>query len=281
MSIAFAALALIVANAATLPAQLANVKPGDTIALYGQFPRITLPKRNFSPSITIDARNARVAGVTMIDVGGVNWLGGTVTARFGPDAVAMASYGFGLTRAQRIRIEGTRITDANRGVVVSASNDVVMSKLAIVDVSVDGVNVASSHKVTLEYSQIGPLKPPFEAPNGSGPIHQDGFQTWNGCTWLRIIGNVVEGNMHGITDFGNSTTAWNIGTVIEGNHVKVYNTHGITVSMTSGAIVRNNIIDSGLRPGRTQRTVLRILPDTLACGNTVADFPTGTGTMAC
>lgn len=282
MSIGLAALALVTATAVNLPERLENLRPGDTLVLKGEFPRITLPKRSFSPPITIDARSARVAGVTMVDVAGVTWRGGTVTARFGPDALAMPSYGIGMIRAARIRIEGTKITDANRGVAVIASKDVVITGVEIVDVSIDGVNVASSHDVTLERSRIGPFKPPFETPNGSGPVHADGFQTWNGCTGLRIIDNVFEGKMHGITDFGNrKLSAWNIGTVIEGNHVKVVNTHGISVIMTTGAIIRKNTIDSGLRPGRTMRTALRILPDTRACGNKIADFPGAKGTMGC
>lgn len=282
MSIALAALALITVNAATLPAALDKLQPGDTLVLKGEFPRIVLPKRNFSPPITIDARDARVAGVTMADVGGVTWRGGSITAKFGPDVVAMPSYGFGLMRASKIRIEGSKITDANRGIAIIKSNDVVMSGIEIVDVSVDGIDVASSHDVTLERSKIGPFKAPFETSNGTGLVHADGFQAWNGCTGLRIVDNVFEGKMHGISDFGNpKLSTWNVGTVIERNHMKIANTHGISVMMTNGAIIRNNIIDSGVSPGRTTRTALRILPDTVACGNKVADVPNSKGTSRC
>jgi hypothetical protein len=282
MSIALAALALITATPATLPATLKRLEPGDTLVLKGEFERIVLPKRVFSPPIIIDARAARVAGVTMVDVSGVTWRGGSITAKFGPDVVAMPSYGFGLLRAANIRIEGSKISDANRGIAVIKSNDIVMSGIEIVDIAVDGIDVASSHNVTLERSKIGPFKPPFQTSNGTGLIHADGFQAWNGCTGLRIVDNVFEGRMHGITDFGNpKLSKWNVGTVIERNHMKIVNTHGISVMMTNGAIIRNNIIESGVSPGRKTRTALRILADTIACGNKVADMPNTKGTSRC
>lgn len=280
MSIAFIALAILAATPATLEERLDEIQPGDTIVLRGGFTRITLPKRRFSPPITIDATAASVAGVNLHDVSGVTWRGGEITATFGPAALGPPSYGFAVRNAEDIRIEDARITRANRGVVVIDSSDVVMSALTIFQVSIDGVNVAGSDRVTLEGSTIGPFKPPFMTDNG--PIHADGLQSWNGTTGLRIIDNIFRGKMAGIVDFGRpGETPDNIGTIIEGNRLEIAHTHGISITMTKGAIVRDNVINSGKSATRFRGTILRVLPDTLACGNIVEDNPDGPGTAGC
>lgn len=280
MSIAFIALAVITANPSTVDERLADARPGDTVVLRGNFDRIKLPERSWSPALTIDAEDARIDGVTLHNVSGVNWRGGNVKARFGPDAIAASSYAFAVRNAAQIRIEDVRIRNANRGVVVADSRDVVLSGLDIGAMSIDGVNVAGSDDVTLEKSVIGPFKPPYMT--NSGPVHADGFQAWNGNTRLRIIDNLFRGNMAGIVDFGRpGETPDNIGTLIEGNRIRVAHTHGISITMTRRAIVRDNIIESGKSATRSRGTILRLDHDTEACGNTVEDMPDSEGTRSC
>src|SRR5689334_24372582 len=69
------------ANAAatpdTLEALLARVRPGDTVTLApGEYRNIRIAKRKFDPAVTLDATQATIVGLHLIDSEGFNVRGG-------------------------------------------------------------------------------------------------------------------------------------------------------------------------------------------------------------
>jgi hypothetical protein len=106
------------ADAVTRKADPANVNdilkqahPGDTVVLAaGKYTDVGVGKRDFSPSLTIDARAADITGFKLGRVSGVTILGGTY--RLGPPGVHPRSgrptwgYGIRLDGVERIKVSG-------------------------------------------------------------------------------------------------------------------------------------------------------------------------------
>lgn len=193
----------IVATPATLGAILSAAKSGDSIVLAaGNYGAVTLPRVRYSPAIRIDASRARLSGITMVQTGGVEWSGGTLSAD------REQYWGVLIDYAERVRISGMTVGGAKTGVAVSRSTDVEVAGNRFDGIRSDGVNIAMSQRVKVLDNLCLNFLPVLPVYDAQGKLlvdgdHPDCIQGWSRKGYpltadVLISGNVAVGYMQGV-----------------------------------------------------------------------------------
>lgn len=281
---------------ATLAGALADAKGGETLTLAaGDYGVVTLPARAFEPSLTIDATNARITGVSVAKSSGVAIDGGIVTGEG-------RRYAVDIRDAQKIRIANMRISGAMRGIVVSKSRDVTLIGNVLDGLRSDGINIALSHQVRVEANQCRNFRPQMPEFDDAGVMIRDGdhpdcIQAWSRPTApptsdLVIVNNVAEGHMQGVflgNHVRNGVDDGGFDRVeIRGNRMKLSMPNGIAAAGLRGAVIRDNVIETipgSVNPRRKTNAIrTKLFVDGAGldvCGNTVKSLPTSPGTQKC
>lgn len=184
-------------NCAELAAALA-APAGGALRLVEDCGKITA-RASHSPPLVVDAGRHRVAGLVLAGAH-LDWRGGIIrapkgTAGKGPDGYAIS------IRGQHISVAAAEIELAARGVVIDRAGGVTVSGLLIREPTVDGINVANSHRVTITGNSVISFS--------TGEIHPDCIQGWTraglSMADVTVTGNFCLGQMQGIF-FGNHLT---------------------------------------------------------------------------
>ena len=254
-----------IATCTTIAAILAAANPGDAVQLTGTCPTITI-SRTYVPPLPIDASAATVAGL-VITGGGVGWTGGGITA--GP-----LGYGARLLRATNVTLSQILFTGAGRAVVIDHSSDIVISGNRLSEMTIDGIDVASSQRVTIDRNVCVSFS--------TGLAHPDCFQLWtragNPMSDVTITGNVAIGRLQGVSLFNHiERIPPDPGfdrITITGNIVRNLYPQGIAVMDCRNCTVTGN--DARSLPGAPFRTSINVARTTgKVCGN-VSDLVTAT-----
>ena len=263
--------------------RLSAAEGGDTLVLAGDCDEITITER-FDRRVTVDASNAVVRGLRIIGGANVSWVGGVVIAPGGMDGPSNTGYAIHLRGAENVRISDVVITDANRGMVMDDTRNVVLSGNRFWRLRTDGLISRNSVNVQVkgnQFSETVPVPTSCTMPDGSvlrglakrncegvwrDGTHSDAIQFYDGATNWKITGNTIRGDTQGIVNFGGKAPARDI--EIIDNDVAVTTGHTISVVKCLGkCLVAGNKVSRG-DPGRKaaiyEGTAFR-------CGNRVSD----------
>lgn len=251
------ALALAAATPATLPAVLARAKGGERIVLApGDYGIVTIARRRFSPPLTVEGRDARMT-LVMRNAGGVRWQG----VQFGPTATGYAA---SVRQSRDVQFTNVRFIDSPRGLVIDRSTDVVVSRARFSGMTIDGVDIASSQRITIADSVCTGFN--------TGELHPDCIQAWSrpatGITAdIRILRNRVSGTrMQGIyfgnivrngVDDGGFDRVTIAGNEVEGNYPQGIGLYDCRVCTVTDNVVRT-------LPGARWRTSIRLIRGSVA-----------------
>ena len=129
---------------------------------------LTIRRKTFDPSITIDAGATTLTGIVLDQADGVTIKGGTI---IGPGG---RSYGVSIRSSANIRIADMQITGAHRGVVVNESRNIALTGLNLVGLISDGINIALSRKVLVEGNRCRNFRPNIATYDANGKRIRDG-----------------------------------------------------------------------------------------------------------
>lgn len=286
--------AVLSATPATLDAQLAAAKGGDTVVLAaGDYGAPKIRDRAWQPAIEIDARAARFSGLTLAGVRGVKIVGLTahsvaemptraiVVTLMGAQDVAFEAprisgtslndTGMMLRDSQRITVDNAAFTGLRTGVVF---NQVVGGHLRDTQFSgmrSDGVNVAGSQNIRVERVRCEKFVPIVPQD------HADCVQMWSikgkpPTADIVIADNVADGDMQGFTGFDHGTGGYDRIT-ITGNTVRTRYPQGIALYNARSSRVEGNDV-STLKPAQFW-TQVRVVgaTDTVVRNNRIAPRP--------
>ena len=281
----------------TLIEQIETAKGGATLHLTaGDYGRLIFPRRDFSPSLRLDAEQARFSGIDLTDVSGVEIKGGSVVGTGG------RSYGIHIRRARDVRVEGMSISAAHRGIVVGASTRISIVGNTLTGLLSDGVDIALSSWVRVERNTCRNFNPTPALYDAQGRRLKDGdhpdcIQAWSRphalpTSDLTIVDNDIEGRMQGIFLGNHLRRGVDDGgfdrIVIRDNRVRVGVPNGIVLDSARDCVVANNTVQSlplATVPGRPSLAVkanLRVSGErNLVCGNRVPDVPDTTASKPC
>ena len=276
------ALAVITATPATLPAALVAAVPGDVVRLAkGDYSTATIKDVSFDPPITVLAADATVRGISIVNAGGVTWVGGNITQ---PTAKGFAAGGYAvhINGSRQITIRNAVVRDAVRGFVVSSSSDVELIGNRITGFTIDGFNVAgNSERVTGRdnYADSG----------ATGEAHPDLWQSWTRAGQVMsdivVTRNVFVGRAQGVY-FGNLPDRKPAGdpgfdrVSVSDNWILMSNPTGIGLADCRECVVTGNFVAS--LPGSRFRANAWALRSTgLFCGNGMPALPTSSSAKPC
>lgn len=264
--------------------QFQAAKGGETIKLQaGDYGYLVLPQKRFSRPVTLDAREARFAGLVANDLAGLVVRGGTIQGSGERKTVALD-----IRRSANVRIEGMQISAAHRGIMVDRSEDIELVGNSLTGLISDGINIALSRRVRVEGNRCRDFNPApaiFD-PNGvrlKDGDHPDCIQAWSRpevppVSDIVVIDNDIEGQMQGIF-FGNHVR----GGVDDGgfdritiknNRVVVAHPNGIRLIDGRDSLVTGNQVatvpGAVLPGGKPVKAMLNVSGErTIACGNRV------------
>lgn len=277
--------------------RLRQAKGGETIQLAaGDYGRLILPSRQFTPAVTLNAAAARFSGIVIRDGGGVAVKGGTIV---GP---GRGSYGVTVQESRDVAIDGMRIRGAHRGIVVGGSEGVRLENNQLVGVIAEGINVALSRQIVIRGNRCAEFTPTLTVFGADGRRlvegdHPDCIQGWSRpkappMADVLIENNIAQGKMQGIF-FGNHIrNGVDDGgfdrVVIRNNQVASMFANAIVLASARNSQVVGNTIETipgavnPKRPGAKIRANLRVTGEgNVVCGNKVADFPNHPGSSRC
>lgn len=213
---------VISATCATLAASLSAASPGDTIRLQSDCEGLVdIRNRRFAaPGVTIDATGRNYfAGLRIWDSTGLTFTGGTVS---GP-STGSTSYAVDLRRGADIGFHSMLFTRAVRGIVVNATNGIIIRNNRFAYLRSDGINLVGRGDNALvennvfrdfdpgetrcrlaEETRFGMSKVACAQIGGSwtDTYHPDAIQTWANWGKMTIRQNDIEGETQGINTFG-------------------------------------------------------------------------------
>lgn len=274
----------------TLAARLAAARGGETIRLApGDYGAVVVPKRDWSPAISIDATGARFSTLDLTRVSGVQVRNGEVQAPGG------RSYGITIRFAHDVRVEGMKVGGARIGIVIDRSENIAVVNTRMEGLISDGMNIALSHHVLVQGNtcrDFNPI-PPIYTPDGvlvRDGDHPDCIQAWSRpgtapTADVQVLDNQMEGRMQGIF-FGNHVRdGIDDGgfdrITIRNNRVRVSFPQGIALQDGRDSIVTDNDVQTVKgamlpnHPTTPVRATINITGpvNTVFCGNVVGAFP--------
>ncbi len=238
------------AAAAVTPTNLArtlqNARGGETIVLTpGDYGTVTLPMRQFSPRLTIDASRARFSQIVMRRVEGVEIRGGNVV---GPRE---QQFGIVVDYARDIRIAAMAIRGARIGVAISRSRQVDVVGNDFAGTRSDGVNVAGSQNILVERNRCVDFDPIEAVYSPDGKLitdgdHPDCVQGWSikgmpPTADVTITDNIANGFMQGVW-FGNPGQGGYDRIIVRNNQFALAAHNGIVLKEARDSIVQGNVV---------------------------------------
>ena len=274
------------ALAAALPA----LKSGAVVTLPpGRHDTIEISKQHFDPPVTIDAGNAEVAGVRIMDSSGIVWRGGIITAPGGRDARTPAGYAVNVRRSQNIGFDGGTMTGALRGMVFANSRGLSVRNVNFTRLRSDGIDMAGVRDVRIEnnrFSDFAPIKATGSKTDGTWKDgdHPDAIQFWTTSVTPKnsdivIRGNRIEGITQGINFFG-PVREGNSRVTIENNDLRVSYPPAITLYSCTDCRIRFNTA----RPFGASKHKANIRTENSTaemCGNIMPETPDHPATTRC
>lgn len=274
----------IFATCASLAVVLARADGGETIALQGNCPTITI-SRSFARPVTIDAAKARVSGLVLTGAN-IRWRGGTIWAPGGMDAKGPAGYAVLIRGARGIHFERAVVTGAKKGMVIDRSRAVTVDRVEFTRLREDGIIASQTAGLTVASSSFADFLPrPSRCTSPAGVVatavarrdcrgvwidgnHADAVQLRDGVSDARIADNTVRGPTQGITQMDTRGDAPLARVVVENNRIETSAYHQITLTECADCSIRRNIVrrERGwdkravIRPGKARR-----------CGNDTQD----------
>lgn len=274
----------IFATCASLAAVLASARGGETIALRGNCPTITIA-RAFARPVTIDAGKAQVSGLVLSGAN-IRWSGGTLSAPGGLDGKGPAGYAVLIRGGRNIRVERAVVTYAKKGMVIDKARSVTIDRVKFTRLREDGIIASETAGLTVTNSSFSDSMPrPTRCTSPAGVVatavprrdctgvwidgnHPDAVQMRNGVTDVRIAGNIVRGPTQGITQMDTTGDAPLARVVIEDNDIATSNFHQITLTDCDECIIRRNVVRR--ERGWDRRAVIRP-GKAVRCGNDAQD----------
>ncbi|QGP78195.1 right-handed parallel beta-helix repeat-containing protein [Sphingobium sp. CAP-1] len=205
MIIALFAASAMTATPVTAQRVVDTARPGAMIRLApGDYGRLTIKNRQWKQPITIDAKAATLK-LAIIQSDGVILRGGTFSGAMGAGG---EGYAILLRQARRISFESPTMRASMRGLVIDRSSDVRVTRATITDMRIDGINIASSQRVTVTDSSCSNFD--------TGEAHPDCIQMWSrpdrGITQdVTLLRNRSVGKMQGFTGFNHVRNGVNDG----------------------------------------------------------------------
>lgn len=282
------------ATCATILGVLAAAKGGETIALKGDCPAITITQ-SYSKPVTIQADGANVRGLAVTGGQNISWRGGTISAPKGAHATGRDGYGVLIRDAAKVSITGALITNAKKGVVLDGAKDVTLNDNRFQAYGEDGVIASNTKGLTiLRNTFADQIGKPTQC-NVAGKItlgvkrrdcvalggawvdgyHNDAVQMRNGVADAVIAYNRVEGETQGLTQMDKDGDAPLENIRIEFNTIQTDGYHQITLGDCRSCSIRMNTVQRA--KGSTKKAVIRAQAGVSVCGNTVPDMPSTAG----
>lgn len=274
----------ILATCASLAAVLARADGGETIALQGNCPTVTI-SRSYPQPVTIDAAKARIGGLVLTGAN-IRWRGGTLSAPGGLDGKGPTGYAVLIRGARNIHVERAVVTAAKKGMVIDKARSVTVHRVEFTGLREDGIIASETAGLTVTDSRFaGSVPRPTRCISPAGAVtegvphrdckgtwvdgnHPDAVQMRNGVTNVRIAGNTVRGPTQGITQMDTTGDAPLARVVIEDNDIATSHFHQITLSDCDDCVIRRNVVRR--ERGWERRAVIRP-GKALRCGNDSQD----------
>lgn len=156
------------ATPANVQAVIAAAKPGDTITLApGDYARITIANRNWSPPVTIDATNAKLL-LSISNSSGIGVKGGTFTGAMG---AGQAGYAVSVVNSHGLTFSAPKISNSQRAMVIDHSHHIAITAPDMTGMIVDGIDLSSAQFVTIDGARCTAFV--------TGPAHPDCIQGWS------------------------------------------------------------------------------------------------------
>jgi hypothetical protein len=257
-------------------AMLAAVPCGSTVSLErGSYPLIQISNRDCAANpITIIASGSKIERLRLTNVKGIVWRSGAFSGAMGSGA---AGYAVAITNSDGVKLDRLHVNFSQRGVVISGSQNVEVTRSVFTRLIIDGVNIASSHKVRVAGNSFTAFD--------SGEAHPDAVQGWSLPTGkptsdIVVEDNMIEGRMQGIF-FGNHVR----GGIDDGgfdrvtvrrNRVKTSFPNGIALYDCRGCAVESNSVAT-LAPSRFWTRIVVTRGSVRQSGNVVAPRPARAG----
>lgn len=269
---------------------LPGLKPGAVVTLGpGPYDLIEIRGATFDPPVTIDAGTTVVRGLRIWDSKGVKWRGGVVQSPAGRDGGGPSYYGADLRKVDGVEFDGTRFTDALRGMVVADSRNIVVRNASFTGLRTDGIDLAGTSNVLLEnnrFDNFTPKKATGSKADGTfkDGDHPDAIQMWTtpnvkSVSDITIRGNTIDGDTQGINFFGPQGDGY-FRINISDNDVKITYPAAISLTTCTDCNVRENRLAA--RPESKFRPNIRSHQTTGAiCGNIMPSTPDHPATAPC
>lgn len=242
-----AAASAVTATPATLDTLIADARAGTKIVLTpGDYGKIAIQGKEWPQPITLDMGQAR-ATLEVAGSQGVRIVGGS----FGR---VDKGYAIHVRNSRNIEFSSVHMTSASRGLVIAQSQDVTVTRADIENMTIDGINIGSSQRVTVTDSTCRNFN--------TGEAHPDCIQMWSspkrGVTQdVKLLRNRSDGNMQGFTAFNHVRNGIDDGgfdrITISDNWVRAYRVNGVAVFDCRHCVITNNV---AVMPEDGQRKVV-------------------------
>ena len=191
------------ATPATLDSILYTARGGEQIVLApGQYGDVTLPARDYTSQVSVDASQAQFTSLTLRRVGRLAITGGSVNgARDATHAVLVDD-------SHDVAIRNMRVSGSRVGIGVSRSHDIALERNQLDGLRSDGINIASAQRVRITDNVCKNFSPIPASYDGAGKLIKDGdhpdcIQGWSRAALpptsdVTITGNSGTGFMQGI-----------------------------------------------------------------------------------
>lgn len=198
--------ALLAANPTNFPAQLAAAKPGDTIAMAGEFGAVTIKANSRLTFTGLRAASLTVRGGTDLTFADTV-ISGTPAARHVPmvqvvDAARLRftdlsvvsvpgpagernGYGVTVARSEDVAFDRLTVTGATKGMVLGASSNIAVRVARLTGLRSDGIQFGAVNGLLLEDVTVADLRPVRDGPVKTHD-HADGIQATIASTDVTI-----------------------------------------------------------------------------------------------
>lgn len=294
-------------NAADSSASTAGLTPqqlvdrataGQTIRLpAGARGNLTISGKVFTKPVVIDMSQSNLTAIAVRRSKNVRLINGRVTG-----TGERNTFGIIIQDSQKIEVSNVIVSKAAAGIGMQRSQDILIQGNTLTDLIADGIMVAGSQRVKVYRNSCSNFNPMPKVYDERGTLLKDGdhpdcIQGWSLAGYARtsdleVVGNRGIGNFQGV--FLNNVISQTEGgfdrVVVSDNQMQIGWYHGVLLQDAHNALVTRNAISGtgardvrGLVFDRPIRPFITISRGTnvKACGNTVADFPTGEGTKPC
>ena len=277
---------------------LADAGPGDTITLApGDYGVLRLVDRSWPTPVVLKAEAARFGGMLFKNVDGLTIDGATVVANGD-----IKSHSLVMRFSKHITLQDIKVSNARVAVDVDRSDDISMVGVTISNMINDGVDIAMSHRVSIDHlscSDWHPIARQFDAAGNltKDAPHPDCVEAWSRPQYppvsdVTITNTTVDGPMQGLSFFSHVRNGVDDGgfdrIILKGNRVRTSLPNGISLVSGRNSVIRDNDVSTIpgsvlQRNGRPVRTDIKIKEGSgnLICGNRVVDKPNSPWALPC